>query len=279
MGYDNGMAANSRILLVSTDADLSLDLFYAKESISLIRPFTIKYQASDEELNKIFQNEFDYIYFRDPFNDQNISQQLARQNSDKIFERYRSVYKVDGIQGYEDMLFEDKWIQYKKFKQFMPKSSLLDSLDISWPKERFIKKRISARSKGVIFCRQDFPDHANPKDYIDQVRLGIETEYRVNMVGQEVIRPMAIKTSKSETEGVRLITEEFNIPNEILEISQFVYDKTHFDFVGLDIARIKNRFILLEVNRSPQFNGYARLTNINLAVKLYEHLLNIDKIN
>lgn len=273
------MAANSRILLVSTDADLSLDLFYAKESISLIRPFTIKYQASDEELNKIFQNEFDYIYFRDPFNDQNISQQLARQNSDKIFERYRSVYKVDGIQGYEDMLFEDKWIQYKKFKQFMPKSSLLDSLDISWPKERFIKKRISARSKGVIFCRQDFPDHANPKDYIDQVRLGIETEYRVNMVGQEVIRPMAIKTSKSETEGVRLITEEFNIPNEILEISQFVYDKTHFDFVGLDIARIKNRFILLEVNRSPQFNGYARLTNINLAVKLYEHLLNIDKIN
>jgi ribosomal protein S6--L-glutamate ligase len=57
-----------------------------------------------------------------------------------------------------------------------------------------------------------------------------------------------------------------------------VYEKLKFDLVGLDIAETHDGYYLLEVNRSPQFVNYLRLSSINLAEILYDYLLNaVDK--
>jgi hypothetical protein len=264
--------AKSNILIVSTAADFSLELFYKSECQKLINPVTINYNASDEEVETLLKYDFDFVYFRDPFNDNSINQKTARANTDKILKHYQSAYKVDGISKYEDMLFEDKWTQYQLFKELMPETRLLRSLDIA--PGTFVKKRISARTKGIIFQNSDFYSNATPEDYLVQSKLEIDAEYRVFLVGGEIVMPLAQKTSKKSKESkVKLVRTETNLPLEMKEICETVYKRTNFDFIGLDIACTKGRYCLLEANRSPQFKGYSRLTQQNLAKTLENHLL------
>ena len=266
------MSARSNVLIVSTDADFSLELFYTSECRELLEPVTINYNASDEEVKNLLKCDFDFLYLRDPFNDRSIDQKTAIVNTKNILNRYQNAYRVDGINRYKDMLFEDKWTQYGLFKEFMPETNLLSSLEVV--PGTFVKKRISARSKGVVFQDSDFDSGAIPTDYIAQSKLDINDEYRVLLVGGEIIMPLAKKTSKKSKESkVKLMSTDTNLPLKMKEICQAVYAKTNFDFLGLDIAYSRGRYYLLEVNRSPQFKGYLRLTKQNLVKTLDQYLL------
>ncbi len=266
-----------KILLVTTSADFSLPLFFAEESTRLIRPTSIDYNSPDKKLDEIFRDDFDYVYFRDPFNDKAIPDKLIRKNTDRILRRYQLAYKVDGITSYEDMLFEDKWRQYRAFSNFMPHTELLSSLDIPNLGSKFIKERISCRARGVIFSKSDFPDKADPSNYVVQPRLDIEVEYRVYMIGGEIIKPLAIKSSKTAQDKVRLTGVKETVPAAIVDIARATYDVTRYDLMGLDIAKTASRYYLLEVNRSSQFKGYLRHSRLNLATLLDNYLLTIER--
>ena len=42
------------------------------------------------------------------------------------------------------------------------------------------------------------------------------------------------------------------------------------DFVGVDLAiEEKGNLLIIEVNRSPQFMGYYKVTGVNLAEKVF----------
>lgn len=266
------MIKKPRMLIVTTKADFSSHLFYSTESKQLIEPHSVRYDSSDNDINQALLNDFKFIYFRDPFNDGSISQTLARKNTIKILNHYEQAYKVDGVSSYEDMLFEDKWNQYKVFARFMPDTKILESLDGLEMGRYFTKKRISARSKGIIFDKDDFPSDANPRDYIKQAKLAIEIEYRVYTVGGKIIQPLAIKSSKSTNSPVKVIGVEDSLDPEIVKICESVYDTTKFDLMGLDIAKTDAGFMLLEVNRSPQFRGYIRVSSLDLANLLSSYL-------
>jgi hypothetical protein len=259
----------SKILLVTTHKDISRRLFFDKNT-SLVEPTALTYSTPHEELQKIFQQDFDFIYFRDPFNDDSLRLKIAQTTTSKILSRYPHAYKVDRILSYEDMLFEDKWNQYKIFSRLMPQTNLLKSIDQI--DSSFVKKRVSARSKGVILTREDYPIGDNFEDYLVQPKLKIKEEYRVNIVGGRIALPIAIKTSKSNQGATRLIGKLDSTPSEIREIADTVYGATLFDLAGLDIAKTPEGYKLIEVNRSPQFRGYYRITSVNLAILLFEHL-------
>jgi hypothetical protein len=260
------------MLLVSTEADISLDLFSEPGNKGLIELKYIMFEPSEDELDRIMQTDFKNVYFRDPFNKAQYSLERVRGIASRLLNRYKSAYFIDGITSFDDLVLEDKWQQYKKFSDIMPPTKVLTSLkEPAW--DEFIKKRISARSKGVIFGVDDYPPQAKPQEYIVQPKLRIEKEYRAYMVGGEIVSPLAIKASKTAKQPVRLISLQEKIPSDILKIGQAVYDATNYDLCGLDIAQTKDGFFLLEVNRSPQFKKYMQLTGTNLAALLKSHLL------
>ncbi|HLG90704.1 MAG TPA: hypothetical protein VI336_00865 [Candidatus Saccharimonadales bacterium] len=261
-----------RMFIVSTNADFSLSLYNAAESRKLIEPHSVMFNASEGALDRVMQNDFQYLYFRDPFNEDDDSRKIARANTSKLLRRYRSAYMVDGIKNFDDLLFEDKWKQYRALSKFMPPTKILTVLREP-DRNSFIKRRISARSKGIIFTREDYPVNAKPQEYLIQQKLQVEKEYRAYMVGGRLVSPMAIKSSKTPQQNVRLIGLQKEIPQAILKICQAVYDKTQYDLCGLDVAETKDGFFLLEVNRSCQFKKYWQLSGQNLAASLSKHLL------
>ena len=262
------------MLLVSTKADLSLPLFFREDSTSLIKSTSLLYDSESKELEELFNYDFSYIYFRDPFNDETVDQKNAKRLIELLFDHYGSAYYLDGISSYEDMLLEDKWEQYKLFGDLMPSTELLSKVNTLKKDKIIIKKRISARSKGVFFDRKDIKRNENLEKYIIQQLVRINKEYRVYVVAGKIIGPLAIKSSKSKSQHVRIIGEEKKVPAEILDICRHVYEKTNYDFMGIDIAETATGFKLLEINRSCQFKAYLRTTGINLAATLNKHLLN-----
>jgi glutathione synthase/RimK-type ligase-like ATP-grasp enzyme len=265
-----------KILIVSTDADISLSMFRQSDVSTLINPDFINYDIAVTSETCILESNYNYVYFRDPFNDGDISHKLVKQATEIIVDKFKSAYFVDSVLSFNGLLFEDKWLQYRQLSKYMPKSELLQSIDLSKSEKYFIKKRISSRSKGIIFKQSDFPNNTNPHDYILQQKLSIDIEYRVFIIGGRIIKPMAIKTSKTFGQKVKITGIENTVTKEIIQICDAVYVRTEYDFMGLDIAKVGNDYYLLEVNRSPQFKGYFRETSINLAYILNEYLLTKD---
>lgn len=264
----------NRILIVTTKDDISLSLFYAPEAAKLIEPYHIFYDSPDGDIQAILKQDFQFIYFRDPFNDVNLPKIIAKKTFATINNNYPDAYIVDGLTAFEDLFFEDKWKQYVMFRQFMPTTKILQSPETLNFEAGYVKKRISSRSKGIIFNRKSFPSDYNPKDYIYQKKLNIKKEYRVFLIGQEIVLPLALKSPKTPSNSVRVIGYEDTIPPEVAAIAKRVYKTTKFDFMGLDIAHTDKKFYLLEVNRSCQFEGYGRVSPVNLAAFFNKYLLN-----
>lgn len=268
------MPKPSSMLIITTNADFSARLFFQGQAAGLIRAQAIDYNATPDELRRILRGDFKFLYLRDPFNDVKASVTTIKNITQKILSRFKDAYKVDGISSYDDLLFEDKWRQYQLFSRFMPKTELLDSLDGVDFTKQLIKKRISCRSRDIIFDKESFPKTAKPDDYIVQDKINIEQEYRVYMVGDKIVEPIAIKSHKTPNQTVKIIGLESSIKPGIGWICRYVYQKTKFGFVGLDIAKTQNGHFLLEANRSCQFKSYFRISSINLAQTVNTHLLN-----
>jgi len=270
-GY-NGVV-KPRLLIVTTTADLSLPLFFHLSDDNLMDVSFIFYDMPIDGLESIVRKGFEFVYFRDPFNDLTISQPHAKRLTEAIIDNLRTAYKVDKISSYDDMMFEDKWHQYNLFGDLMPQTELPSSFDDVNFDTQLLKKRISARSKGIVFDRASILPKDSPQDYVLQAKLNIKKEYRVFMVGGEIVKPMAIKSSKTPNQIAKLVGLEDKIPSDLTQICQEVYKKTKFDLMGLDIVETDEGYKVLEVNRSCQFAKFYRLSGLNLASMLSSYLV------
>jgi hypothetical protein len=261
------MTSVPKMLLISTPSDYSIDLFQNKDAARLIQPSVIEYGDLPNELN----DRFDLIYLRDPFNHPGVSKDMIIRTLKELKNNHSLAYWVDGVETYEDLLIEDKWHQYQLFKDIMPSTSSFENQEL---KGRVIKKRISARAKGIYFSPADMPTDYKANDYITQQRLDISQELRIYMIGGKILKPAVVKTSKTYRQKVKLTDIAKDIPEEVLKMCDKVYELTNLDFMGLDIAMSAHGNYLLELNRSCQFKGYQRVTGINLATELNKYLLN-----
>ena len=227
-----------RKALFTTNTDLSVDYFFNHNWD------IYTYNESSGT------NTYDVVYFRDPFNDKNLITQ--KEEMDSLIRRFKNSKIIDSTLSYQDMIdTEDKLNQYKIYGDFMPKTFLPSNTQFV-PGEYIAKKRISQRAKDIIFEI----DHPLNDDWIYQELLEIKEELRVYAVFK---RPQAtIKTSKAFGKvkvigGRKLKNEEIKFAEEIAKMSSL-------DFIGMDIAVLKNGNLkLIEVNRSPQFKRFAEL--------------------
>jgi glutathione synthase/RimK-type ligase-like ATP-grasp enzyme len=267
------MKSTPKMLIVTSDDDPSIRLFEREAAAVLVKPIVVHYNTSPTNLARVLDDDYQYVYFRDPFNSSSVTHEVARTVSNSVSLHMSSAYYVDAVKSLDNMLFEDKWIQYTTLPELMPYTEITQSIKDLDTSKYFIKKRISSRARGIVLSVEDFPNNAKPSDYIIQLKLNINTEYRVFMIGGKVVLPLGIKRSKSVDQAVKIVSTTSNVSPEIMTICENVFRETSFDFMGLDIAETNEGYFLLEINRSPQFKAYLKLSSINLATSLNRCLL------
>lgn len=210
------------------------------------------------------ENIFDEYYVRDPFN---AEVEQIHEKLEKIFEIIPKEKFLDNTFGISDVFFEDKWLQYQDFQDFIPETKILEKIsDIDNP-DYITKKRISSRAKGILFSSDKFQKDDKLEDYIWQKKYNILKEYRIYIVNWEIIKQASIKSSKTANSSVKII-DNITISEKLENFIKNFKNKIPYGLVGLDIAECENNeFKLIEINRSPQFVAYHRETSINIAEK------------
>jgi glutathione synthase/RimK-type ligase-like ATP-grasp enzyme len=179
-------------------------------------------------------------------------------------------YKIDSITSMDDILLEDKWKQYELFSSFMPKTELLQQITDADKPNHITKKRISSRSTGIFFQSKDLIEE--PSSYIIQEKVEIMVEYRVYMIFGEIMPMVALKSSKTPHKKVAIYKTE-HISDSLREFTYQLGERIPFDVVGLDVAKTKEGYTLIELNRSCLFDAYFTFTGINLAEVFVNKLL------
>lgn len=177
---------------------------------------------------------------------------------------------IDDVDTVDKILaFENKWLQYKTFSDFMPKTQLLDDkLNIASFERPVFKNRLSSRGNGVTWNIENITSFAG--DWIIQESLIIAEELRVYVIHGKVYPIGAIRQSMTLEHNTQAVGFRHLTPGEIdfaLKISRQAHT---MDIIGLDIARTSDeKLYLMEVNRSPGFAAFAKFTGVNLASLLY----------
>lgn len=264
-----------KILIATTIEDKSLPLFFSQKNT---HDNTIDILLLEEKLNDIKnfvqKKTFDLIYIRDPFNAGHIN------NIDKKIELIINFNKetkfVDNIETINDIYWEDKWVQYKILKKFMPETIIMKKNKFYNLSNWFIKKRISCRGRGIVLNLKKIK--ANYQTYIVQKKINIKKEYRVFCVKQKICqiitgKKLIIEDPINNKVKVKIL-EPQKIPKKIDSFIKKINKLIKFDFIGYDIAEnINNELKIIEVNRSPQFLVFYQETNINLAAELINSLI------
>ena len=260
-----------KILLLTTIDDWSTPLFFSQEIQSKFQVDMFLYHEDTAALTKLLtEQSYDIIYPRDPFNSGSYELSNIKEKITTLLAGSGDAYIVDSITSFEDVLFEDKWKQYETYREFMPKTKLLESKEETDDPNVITKKRISSRAKGIAFSSNELSGELD--SYIVQHKVSITKEYRVFVVCDEIQPLVSVRTSKTPTTKVKA-EGTVTIPPPLREYVENVMQHCAYDLAGLDISETNDRFALIEVNRSPQFNGYFREAGVNIAEILLQQLI------
>lgn len=245
--------------LFTTHADLALPLW--ESHVDAIYYY-------NDELPETFPH-FEKVYFRDPFNDPLDLTTDGRLDeiTTKFFHDNPDCYSIDHVKTVEDFYIEDKWRQFYQFgEEFMPMTWLAREQEFV-PGEMVIKKRISCRCRDVHFT---VPENVNLDSYIVQRRVRIKTEMRVFYLNGQVFRTAETRTSKTESQGVKVLGEHQLNDEQMDFVARAMQKFPELDFVGVDLAVLDDGSLtIIEINRSPQFKRFYEVTGINLAAKVF----------
>jgi glutathione synthase/RimK-type ligase-like ATP-grasp enzyme len=253
------------ILIATTRSDMSLEYF-------LTDNVSVAYFEDDMGTftKKVVAREFDVIYVRDPFNTARLTIEAIAPKIELIKTRHPRAYYIDQVDDIEGVLIEDKWRQYQRWGEWMPDTYLGgEPADIAGP--AIAKKRISARSRDILFDVQPSDLSA---EWILQERLTIVEELRVYVLFGNPVTYAAKRRSKglnqtTKVTGVHVLTED-----EMTFARELAGRMKEYDFLGLDIATTPEGPRLIEVNRSPQFKRYNKLSGSNLVENFWPDALN-----
>lgn len=252
-------------LVVTVSPDSSLDLLRSHADILVL----------DKDVMEISDALYDTVYIRSHFSQLSTLPQNFRNEIDEVVKRVKhanqNVTFIDDMDNVDAIVaFEDKWLQYRIFSTFMPRTELYDSTaDIS----RFVlpiyKNRLSSRGSGVTWERQNAVDSKD--SWIVQESLDIQEELRIYIVLGKVYPVGAVKQSMTEEAKAKSIHSRALVQDEIDFSSKIIEQSPGLDIVGIDIARTPDGELnLIEVNRSPGFAKFHELTGVNLADRLYK---------
>lgn len=259
-----------KLLIITTNEDRSEHLFVHEKLQIDIAHYHSELLSRTDELA-----EYDYVYFRDPFNTELYDLDEIGAIMKSVCTNNPDAYYFDSTETLEDALLEDKWRQAELFSSLMPHTELVEDFSKIDFERQFVKKRISSRARGVIFGNDTIDKSAKPNDYIVQEKLDIIEEYRVIALQGILLEDAVVKSSKTDTRKVK-ITGIIPLTDEIRVVAAETVAKVpSLDFVGLDIAKISDgTHKLIEINRSPQFVSFTKFTGKNPFEILVKEIIN-----
>lgn len=217
---------------------------------------------------------YETLYIRSHFGQQNTLPQNFRTEIDDLVRRARQVHPdikfIDGADTVDKIVAcEDKWLQYETYGDCMPKTRLLDDMfDITGFERPVYKNRLSSRGNGVTWDREEVTIPFG--NWIIQESLEIVEELRIYVICGEVYPICAVRQSMTSEQNAQAVDSR-QLSQDEIDFSLKAYSRNDsMDIVGLDIARNSDgKLCLMEVNRSPGFAAFAKLTGRNLADVLY----------
>ncbi len=256
-----------RNLVIAVSPDSSLNLLKTYADIIIL----------DDESVPDNLASYETVYIRSHFSQPSTLPQNFHSEIQGIVQHAKhtnpDVKFVDGLDSVGAIVdFEDKWRQYEIFSEYMPRTELLNQeTDVYSFRQPLFKKKLSSRGSGITWNIEETSRSTN--DWIVQESLNIQEELRVYVICGEVYPIGTIRrnmTSDVPSEAI----DSRNLTQGEMDFSSSVMSKVpNMDFVGLDIAlTLDSGLMLMEVNRSPGFAKFNRLTDINLASVLYESL-------
>lgn len=255
-------------LVIAVSPDSSLELLGRYADIIVL----------DKDPPTVLQGPYDTVYIRSHFAQPDTLPQVFRSEIDSLvadaIRLNPNVRFIDSMSTVDEIVsFEDKWHQYELFGEYMPRTYLYDSsanlADIAQP---IYKNRLSSHGEGVTWDKA-IADGA-PAQYIVQESLSITEELRIYGINASVYPIASVRRSKTR-DSIGEVVDQRDLTIEETEFAENVISSAPFiDISGLDIARTSDgRLYLLEVNRSPGFGKFYKLTGINLADMLYSRIL------
>jgi len=122
----------------------------------------------------------------------------------------------------------------------------------------------------------DFFKH-NEKGYFIQKYLPIKSDFRVMVVGNNAlgaIERFIIKGDfRSNTSLGSKVTKAL-MNKDMKEIAIAAAKALNFEIAGVDLAKYKNKYYVLEVNHTPQWQKFKKLNKINPAEYIIDYALN-----
>lgn len=251
-------------LVIAVSPDSSLELLGAFADIIVL----------DKDSLPADMPYYDTLYIRSHFGQASTLPQVFRTEIDQLVHQAKQsnptikfiddTYTVDTI-----LAVEDKWLQHKTFGDFMPRTELLtDEFDTSHFERPIFKQRLSSHGNGVTW---DIKKVTQPtEEWLIQESLNIIEELRVYIIHGKVYPIGAVRQSKTMNQNTQAVDSRHLTQEEIAFSFNIGKQSPTMDIIGIDIARTSDgKLYLMEVNRSPGFGVFAKLTGINLASFLY----------
>ena len=252
-------------LVIAVSPDSSLELLAKHADVIVL----------DKEPLPARLKSYQSVYIRSHFSTPELLPQKFRTEIESLVRQSTSenpeVTFIDGMSTVDAIVaFEDKWHQYEKFSEFMPPTMLLgNDKDSSAFTHPIYKKRLSSRGVGVTWNNNEIVD--SPGDWIVQESLNIAEEIRIYVIKGEVYPVGALRFSMTNEQKTHAIDYRELEADEIQFAAAIDRSVPELDIIGLDIARTTDSMLsLMEVNRSPGFGAFEKLTGVNLADLLYE---------
>lgn len=110
--------------------------------------------------------------------------------------------------------------------------------------------------------------------YIIQPRLNFSKEYRVLLIGDEVVGVIEkVVTGDFRANAKRSETKIAKLPSEVLKLTEEVQSLIPGQFLGLDIGLTNEGPVLIEINTTPGFEVFDELHQCDVAKKVWESYL------
>lgn len=254
-------------LVIAVSPDSSLDLLESFADIIIL----------DKEALPTTMPRYDTLYIRSCFGHSATLPQNFRTETKDIVHRAiqenPDIKFIDEVDTVEKILaFEDKWLQYKLFSNFMPRTQLLnDTVSIASFERPVFKNRLSSRGNGVTWDIEKVTSFAG--EWIVQESLDIAEELRVYVIRGKVYSSGAVRQSMTSEQKTRVVGYRDLTQDEIDFSFAISRQANGMDIIGIDIARTsEGELRLMEANRSPGFAAFAKLTGVNLARLIYEEI-------
>ncbi|MBT3356251.1 RimK family alpha-L-glutamate ligase [bacterium] len=116
----------------------------------------------------------------------------------------------------------------------------------------------------------------NQRGWLIQECLPIDGDVRVFVVGSEVlgaIKRFTVEGDFRSNASLGANAKEFELTEEIKEIALKAKEAMNCEVAGVDLAWSKEKWYVIEVNFSPQWQKFKEITGLNPAEKIIEYAI------